>query len=620
MRIYGLRRGSQAPAFAYLSVAPTLLLMGAIVALPLGYSAFLSLSSTNPITKRWAFVGFQNYTKVLQSGDFWNSFGHTLYFAVLAVLGTTILGTLSALVLNQRFAGRGLLRSTVLIPWAMAPVSVGVLWSFIFAGDFGLLNALLNDIGLGSWRTAWFGSGFIALNIVALTQIWNLTPLTCLMVLSGLQSLPGNLVQAAILDGTGPVRRFFSITMPWIKQTLIFCMVISTIDAFMAFDIIWVLTRGGPGSSTTTLSWLGYLHSFQYMKFGEGAAILYILTFLSLGFALIYFFLFGRRATTSPKTPGTGNFATQPKQVRSRAILAPTKPLTARILSQTARRRLGRALHSFAVLAIALWSFLPVAMLVLISISPTADLIRTPPSLLPSALTLDNYKAVLFAEGGASVQSARVPQSLINSFVLGSIVAVLNVALGTLAGYGFARYGQRRFFALSLWGLLLSRMIPVLTLVLPFFVIFRTLGLLDTRLGLVIAYSTILAPLATWMMKASFESVPINLERAAFVDGCSRWTTFRKILVPVVRPGIVAAFIFCFLVSWNEFLFAAILTSSPSTQTIPVVIVGFLTQTYFYEYGPFFAATVLSILPPAAVAFFFQRYLVEGALAGATKG
>ncbi|RUY21146.1 carbohydrate ABC transporter permease, partial [Mesorhizobium sp. M7A.F.Ca.CA.004.12.1.1] len=109
-------------------------------------------------------------------------------------------------------------------------------------------------------------------------------------------------------------------------------------------------------------------------------------------------------------------------------------------------------------------------------------------------------------------------------------------------------------------------------------------------------------------------------ERAAQIDGCSRWTMFRKVLVPVVRPAIVAALIFCFLVSWNEFLFAMILTSTPKTQTIPVVIAGFLNQARFYEYGPLFAASVLAILPPVAVAFFFQRYLVQGALSGAVKG
>lgn len=227
---------------------------------------------------------------------------------------------------------------------------------------------------------------------------------------------------------------------------------------------------------------------------------------------------------------------------------------------------------------------------------------------------------VLMAEGTTSVQAQRVPLSLLNSFLIGAIVSVVNVALGTLAGYGFARYASHRFFSVSLWALLLTRMVPALTLVLPFFVIFRSLGLIDTYLGVIIAYSTILMPLAAWMMKASFENVPVNLERAAQIDGCSRWTMFRKVLVPVVRPGIIAALIFCFLVSWNEFLFAMILTTTIKTQTIPVIIAGFLNQARFYEYGPLFAASVLAILPPVAVAFFFQRYLVQGALSGAVKG
>ena len=114
--------------------------------------------------------------------------------------------------------------------------------------------------------------GFRALNLVALTQVWNQTPLTTLMLLSGLQSMPGNLHRAAILDGAGPVSRFFSITLPWLKPTLLFSTIIATINAFMAFDIIWIMTRGGPGAATTTLSWLGYMQSFQFLKFGEGAA------------------------------------------------------------------------------------------------------------------------------------------------------------------------------------------------------------------------------------------------------------------------------------------------------------------------------------------------------------
>lgn len=612
-------RRRRLPGFAYMTVAPTLILMVIIVGLPLLYSLYLSFNSTNPITKKWIFVGFKNYTKIFQNIDFWYSLARTAYFSALAVIGTTVLGTLFALVLNQQFAGRGFLRSVVLVPWAMAPVSIGVLWSFVYAGNFGLLNGLLHDIGLGSLAMAWFGDGFRALNLVALTQIWNQSPLITLMVLSALQSMPGNLHRAAVLDGAGPITRFFSITLPWLKPTLLFSTIIATINALMTFDIILIMTRGGPGSATTTLSWLGYLQSFQFLKFGEGAAILYILTILSLALAMFYFFVLSPRRLKA-SAPDNGEEA-QLSALRIRPTMVVIESITRKpLLSPSTARMVGKSFLRLAIGAIFIWSFLPVAALVFISLSPATDLIRTPPSLFPSTLTFENYRMVLMAEGTTSVQAQRVPISLFNSFVIGVIVSVLNVALGTLAGYGFARYASHRFFSVSLWALLLTRMVPALTLVLPFFVIFRSLGLIDTYLGVIIAYSTILMPLAAWMMKSSFETVPLSLERAAMIDGCGYWTMFLKVLVPVVRPAIIAALIFCFLVSWNEFLFAMILTSTPRTQTIPVVIAGFLNQARFYEYGPLFAASVLAILPPVTVAFFFQRYLVQGALSGAVKG
>ncbi|MFP5076075.1 ABC transporter permease subunit [Rhizobium sp. YIM 134829] len=613
------RRIGQVPAFAFLTVAPTLVLMVLIVGMPLLYSLYLSFNSTNPITKRWVFVGLSNYERVLQNMDFWYALARTAYFSVLAIVGTTVLGVLFALVLNKSFAGRGLLRSVVLVPWAMAPVSIGVLWSFIYAGNFGLLNGLLHDLGLGALATAWFGDGFRSLNLVAITQIWNQAPLTTLMMLSALQSMPGNLQRAALLDGAGPVKRFFSITLPWLKPTLLFSTIVATINALMTFDIIWIMTRGGPGAATTTLSWLGYVQSFQFLKFGEGAAILYILTILSLACAILYFFVLSPKKAKKDEASMAEELKTVLTRVRPTMVVIP--PMDRRPwLHPKTQKTLSLLLFWLGVVAIFLWSILPVAALLLISLSPATDLIRTPPSMFPSSLTLENYRMVLMAEGTTSVQAQRVPISLWNSFVIGAIVSVVNVALGTFAGYGFARYADRRFFAASLWALLLTRMIPGLTLVLPFFIIFRSLGLIDTYLGVIIAYSTILMPLAAWMMKASFENVPVSLERAAQIDGCSRWSMFVKVIVPVVRPGIIAALIFCFLVSWNEFLFAMIITSTPRTQTIPVVIAGFLNQARFYEYGPLFAASVLAILPPVAVAFFFQRYLVQGALSGAVKG
>jgi multiple sugar transport system permease protein len=614
-------RADRTPTFAYLAVAPALVIVFAIVGLPLLYSLFLSLNSTNPITKRWIFVGFGNYSKILADAEFWSAFGKTVYFAAFSVIGTTILGMIFALVLNQQFKARGLLRSVVLIPWAMAPVSIGVLWSFIFAGSFGLLNGLLYDLGLGSWATAWLGDGFRALNLVALTNVWNQAPLTSLMLLAGLQSMPANLHTAAILDGAGGIRRFFSITLPWLKPNLLFMTIIATINALMAFDILLIMTRGGPGRATTVLSWLGYLQSFQFLRFGEGAATLYILTITSLVLAIVYFVALSPRRRQVVTQAPAADAAWHPMSVKrhSMVLLPPFNPRS--FIPAAVAARFRRLFFAVTVALIFLWSALPVLGLVLMSLSPASDLIRTPPTVFPSAITLDNYASVLAANSGTtSVQAKRVPLSLVNSLIVGVIVSVINVALGTLAGYAFARHGHRRFFGASLWALMLTRMIPGLTLVLPFFILFRMLGLMDTRLALIISYSSFLLPLSAWMMKTTFEGVPKSLDRAALIDGCSQMTMLWKVLLPVVRPGIVAAAIFCFLVSWNEFLFALILTSTPKAQTIPVIISGFLNQAQFYEYGPLFAASVLSILPPVAIAFFFQRYLVQGALSGAVKG
>ncbi len=620
-------RVGRVPLFAYGAVAPTLLIVFAVVGLPLAYSLYLSLHRTNPITKTFVFVGVDNYVSLFGNADFAAALGRTAYFAAFSLVGTTVLGMGMALLLNERFPGRGLLRSVVLVPWAMAPVSVGVLWSFIYAGDFGALTGLMNDLGLGRWALPWLGDGFRALNLVALTNVWSQAPLTALMLLAGLQSMPASLHKAAMLDGAGPVARFLCITLPWLKPNLLFISIVATINSLMAFDILWIMTRGGPGAATTVLSWLGYLTSFQFLRFGQGAAILYCLTALSFVLAILYFAILGPRRSRVPSRADVLFSVVEsavPLVRTSASMVTLPAPRRRARLPRPVAQALGRGGFTSAALVILLWSALPVLALVLMSITPASDLIRTPATMVPSSLTLQNFHTVLMPNSGSgfstSVQAQRVPLSLINSFVVGTCVALISVVLGTFAGYAFARHSKARLFSASLWVLLLTRMTPGLTLVLPFFIIYRGFGLIDTRTGLIIAYCSFLLPLSAWMMRSYFEGVPVSLDRAALIDGCSRLKMMWTVLLPVVRPGVIAAGIFCFLASWNEFLFALILTSTPNAQTIPVVISGFLSQAQFYEYGPMFAASVLSILPPVLVAFFFQRYLVQGALSGAVKG
>ncbi|NJO37658.1 MAG: ABC transporter permease subunit [Rhizobiales bacterium] len=625
-------RGAVSPLrLPFLLTLPTLLVVFVVFGIPLVYALALSLHRINMLTQQWIFVGLANYLDILPNPEFLAAFARTAYFSVVTVLGGLVLGMAMALVLNLDFPGRNFLRSIVLVPWAMAPVAVGVLWGWMFNGEYGTLNAILFDLGLIEKPIHWLGNGSVAFNLVALVHIWNQAPLATLLILAGLQSMPENLHRAARIDGAGAVQRFFKITLPWLRPMLLLIMILTTINSIMAFDLFWIMTKGGPGSTTTVFSWMGYAYAYQFFKFGEGAAILFVLTILCLILAWIYLKLFFPTVARRKSVTVTG-----PSDLASSLVTRVGTDIRTRFeriaprfrrdwLSGRARRVLGTIGIAAAALLIFAWSFGPFVWLVLMSLSPSADLVRSPPTVVPDTLTLENYRFVLFPggveDGQSSIQATRVPYSILNSFIVAISVTLINLVLGSLAGYAYARHaGQSRLMNGTLWALMMTRMTPSLALILPFFILFRTFGLLDTRTALVIAYCSLILPLSTWMMKGYFEGLPPNLERAALVDGCTRLQAIWKVIAPVARPGIVAAGIFCFLVSWNEFIFALILTGSPKAQTIPVIIAGFLVQLRFYDYGPMFAASVLAVVPPVVIALLFQHYLVRGMLSGSLKG
>jgi multiple sugar transport system permease protein len=617
-----------------LLAAPALLVVFLVIGIPLVYSLTLSLHRINPLTQRWIFVGFGNYAQILPDPDFLAAFGRTAYFAVVTVLGGLALGMAMALVLNMSFVGRNILRSLVLVPWAMSPVAVGILWSWMLNGEYGTFNAVLLSLGVIHEPIHWLGNGTLAFNFVALAHVWNQAPLTSLLLLAGLQSMPENLHRAARIDGAGPMRRFFSITLPWLRPMLLLVMILTSINSIMAFDLFWTMTHGGPGSATTVFSWMGYAYAFQFFRFGEGAAILYVLTIVCLILAWCYLKLFLPAAPRSHRrTSRTAKTALSETSLAVGPALSPRlMPVLTKLPAFEARRWLsGRPRRIAAVVGLALaallifvWSFAPFFFLVLMSLSPSSELVRSPPILVPNSLTLENYAYILAPQGVSGGQSAveatRVVSSIWNSLIVAACVTLINLVLGSFAGYAFSRSPNNRFLSGSLWALMMTRMTPSLALILPFFIVFKTLALIDTRTALVIAYCSLILPLSTWMMKSYFDGMPPNIERAGLVDGCTRLQMIRKIVLPLARPGLVAAGIFCFLVSWNEFIFALILTSTPQAKTIPVIIAGFLVQLRFYDYGPMFAASVMAVLPPVVLTLAFQRYLVRGMLSGSLKG
>jgi multiple sugar transport system permease protein len=250
----------------------------------------------------------------------------------------------------------------------------------------------------------------------------------------------------------------------------------------------------------------------------------------------------------------------------------------------------------------------PLYWVVITSIKPTSDYLAIPPVWFPAEPTIIHYTAALFAYRGLA--------GLINSLVVASATTVLSALLGTLMGYSLARFNTGGAH-LSFW-VLSQRFLPPVAVVLPVFLLYRIVGLNDTRFGLVLIYTVASLPLSAWMMFAYFRQMPAELEEAALVDGYGRWGAFWRVALPLALPGIVAAAVFAFIFCWTEFFFALILTSR-SAFTLPTVFRGFL-GFQASSYGEASALAIVSLVPSIALGMLVQRHLVRGLTLGAVRG
>jgi multiple sugar transport system permease protein len=258
-------------------------------------------------------------------------------------------------------------------------------------------------------------------------------------------------------------------------------------------------------------------------------------------------------------------------------------------------------LYMLFVLAPLYWMFIT-------SIKPSDDYLAVPPVWFPDQPTLVHYTAALFAYRGLD--------GLVNSLIISLAAAVCSTLLGTLMAYSLARFGTGGRH-LSFW-VLSQRFLPPIAVVLPIFLIYRSVGLHDTHLGLIIAYTVFTLPVTVWMMFAYFRQLPRSMEDAALVDGCTRWQALWSVAVPLAAPGIVAAAVFAFIACWTEFFFALVLTSR-NAFTLPTVFRAFL-GFQGAQYGEASALAIVSLVPSIALGVLAQRHLVRGLTLGAVRG
>ncbi|RAU33542.1 sugar ABC transporter permease [Pantoea sp. RIT413] len=282
---------------AWVLLAPMLLVMLLLTAWPLMRTIWLSFTDAALIGSGDApgWIGVENYLYALSDPDFRLSLWRTLYFTLMSVAFEGVIGVLVALLLNQRFTGRNVLRVLVILPWALPTIVNAMMWRLNFNPDYGSVNALLTQLGILDGYRSWLGSPDSALNAVMFADVWKNYPLVTLLVLAALQSIPDDLFEAARLDGASAWRRFRAITFPAIVGALSVALVLRTIDAFKIFDIIYVMTRGGPVDSTKTLSFYVYQESFSYLRAGSGAAYAILMTLLCAVLIALYMLLLWRQ-------------------------------------------------------------------------------------------------------------------------------------------------------------------------------------------------------------------------------------------------------------------------------------------------------------------------------------
>lgn len=266
-------------------------------------------------------------------------------------------------------------------------------------------------------------------------------------------------------------------------------------------------------------------------------------------------------------------------------------------------------LYALVLLVVAV-SLFPFAWMALSSVKPLRELYTVPPSWLPVAPTLQNYWNVLTA--------SNIPRYFLNSVIISAGATTIALALAIFAAYGFARFEFKAKRAAQAF-VLAGQLLPTAAIIVPLYVVLSELNLVNTYWGLILVYMILTLPLSVWMLIGYFVTIPIDLEEAARIDGCSRLGVLLRITLPLATPGIVAVVIYCFVTTWNEFIFALCLATDSRTKTLPVGLAEFSTE-FNTDWGAVMAASVIMTAPICLLFFALQKLFVGGLTAGATKG
>ena len=564
-----------------------------------------------------AFVGLHNIARMLADPEFTDSIPRTAAFTIGSTLITIPLSVVAALLMNMRGRLSTAIGIAVLLPWTIAPIVTGFYWRFMFQPSFGLATQLVTLTGLHSGTIPWLQDTKTAMVIAVLASSWRSIPLLALILLASLRAIPASLYRAARMDGASTWQAFRHVTVPAIRPMLLIVTVLNVIISLQVFDIIFQLTKGGPGFETTTMAFYVYDAAFNYLSLGYSAMLALVLLAVIVVFsaaALIFRSRAPRTVDIEQTVESLPRALSHRKLVAVGAVTSKTDRRTAHVSRWMHFIRQAERPAAIAVGAIFLvWSLGPTLWIAIASLEPEGS-ITSVPLHLTSGVSLSHYAVLLTNPDWIGSISVSVQVSLATTFIA--------LLIGALAAYPLARLrlpGRRTILGL----LILSQMVPAIVLVIPVLLIFNTLQLTDTVLALILANVAFVLPLVIWILKGVFEKVPRALDAAARMDGCGRLGALFRITIPAASAGLAATAVLLLISTWNEFLFAVVLGSHDAVTVTRRI--GFIDSPFQGIAGepPYdlqAAAGMVAVLPCLILVALFHRRIGSALTEGYMKG
>ena len=614
---------------------PTAVLLFGLIGYPFVRALFLSFFNVVGV-REGAFVGFQNYANLASDDFFRRSIVTTTAFTFFSEVFKFALGLSAALLLHNLPRWGSVLGGIVLLPYIIPEIVRALAWRILLDPLFGALNYMLvNVLHVMSKGPSWLADPGTALPSVITVNVWSGIPFFVILLLAGLKSIDREVYEAAAVDGANAWRRFLHVTLPGLRYVIIVAVLLSTIFTFNGFTLTYLLTGGGPGGATRVYAILAYEYAIQSLRTSAGVAVaMTVAPFLFILILVLGRFMMRREdlAHASADDGAVWRAAMTilwPVRMLLRGIVAlfwlingaaetvlgaivhsVRRPGATPMVRRESSRRIGVVTLYVLIAIVLLFELFPFYFIFVTAFKSTLQIQQIQSMFWPSPWTLEHF-VFLFTQLPFASWYA-------NTILVAGVSTLVSLFAASLGAYALVRLKWRGTNPLST-AVLVAYLMPPALMFIPLYAILTQLRLINTPGALMVTYPTVVLPFATWLMMGYYRSIPEELEDAAMIDGCNRFQTYYKVVLPLVRPALLAVALFAVTQSWNEFLYAKTFLRSTEVFTLPVGL-GQLIVGDVQPWGELMAASLLTALPVIVFYMLGQRFMIAGLTAGSVKG